>query len=130
MNLSIRNPVRSLSYKLKIKMLSRKFKPSTSKKKASSWNGHFLQRRYTKTFDLVTNLHILPNTNSWGNSPGVKCANANTAALIRTETGVGTLQKKQRNRTWKINHECKKKKDGQIQIAQPSLMQKYKLHNL
>ena len=73
-------------------MLSRKFKPSTSKKKASSWNGHF-----TKTFDLVTNLHILPNTNSWGNSPGVKCANANTAALIRTETGVGTLQKKQRN---------------------------------
>jgi len=111
-------------------MLSRRFKPSTSKKKASSWNRHFLQRRYTKTFDLFTNLHILPNTNSWGNSPGVKCANANTAALIRTETGVGTLQKKQRNRTWKINHQCKKKKkrrsnpnsstilDAKIQITQ------------
>lgn len=51
-------------------------------------------REGTQTFDLVTNLHILPNTNSWGNSPGVKCANANTAALIRTDTGVGTLQKK------------------------------------
>ena len=34
---------------------------------------------------------MLPSTNSWGNSPGVKCASAKTAALTMTATGVGTL---------------------------------------
>lgn len=40
----------------------------------------------------------IPSTNSWGNSLGVRWASANTAALIRTETGVGTLQKIQEKR--------------------------------
>lgn len=34
----------------------------------------------------------IPSTKSWGNSPGVRCATANTAALTRTESGVGNLQ--------------------------------------
>lgn len=29
-----------------------------------------------------------PSTKSWGNSPGVRCAKANTTAVIRTDTGV------------------------------------------
>jgi len=34
---------------------------------------------------------MIPRTNSCGNSPGVRCARANTLALMITATGVGTL---------------------------------------
>ena len=36
---------------------------------------------------------IIPSTNSCGNRPGVRCATANTAALMRMETGVGNLMR-------------------------------------
>lgn len=45
-------------------------------------------------FSIIFNcIEKIPSTKSWGNSPGVRCAIANTEALMRTASGVGNLQK-------------------------------------
>jgi len=41
---------------------------------------------------MLSCFYTIPRTNNWGNSPGVRCARAKTAALMTTATGVGTLQ--------------------------------------
>lgn len=40
----------------------------------------------------ISCIYTIPRTNNCGNSPGVRWARANTAALTMIATGVGTLQ--------------------------------------
>lgn len=47
---------------------------------------------------------MLPKTNWIRNFAGLRCASANTAALIMTATGVGTLQKEWKKHENKQEH--------------------------
>lgn len=66
-------------------------------------------------WQILIDIKALPSTNSWGNSPGVRCAIANTAALTKIESGVGNLHGKWTNHEglFGFNHDlCTRKSDA------------------